>query len=447
MRKKWNILCVLLALLLLSGCSLRTLDELYQVPKRSDEYNNLQSAIDRNLGNREYCAPLSGENLQAVQMRDLDGDGNQEYLLFTKSIAKTQDEKPLQILIFRMVQDAYVLADTIQSYGSAFDLVQYGQIDDQPGYELVVGCQISQQLTRSVSVYCFREGKAQQLMNANYTRFVSCDMNTDGHSELLVLRSGESDEDNGLAELYTYSDDGIQRSNQVRMSASAQDLKRITAGKLHGGQSAVYVASTLGENTIVTDVFAMVDGTFTNISLSKEGGTSVQTLKNYYVYPEDINSDGIMELPSLVNMRSPRDREISALQYLIRWYSMAADGSEIDKLHTFHNFQGGWYMTLDSQWADRVAVLQIGSAHEFFIWNEDYSDAQKILTVYYLAGTSREELAAQDNRFVIYESETVLYAANLDVSAVSYGITPEFVINSFHLIHPDWKNAEQEVSK
>lgn len=447
MRRKRNICCLLLALLLLSGCSLRTLDELYQVPKRSEEYSNLQSAIDRNLGNREYCAPLSGENLQAVQMADLDGDGDQEYLLFAKSEAKSPEEKPLQILIFRLEEGAYVLADTIQSYGSAFDVVEYARIDDQPGFELIVGCQISDQLTRSVSVYCFRDGKAEQLMNANYTKFLSCDMNVDGRSELLVLRPGESDEDNGLAELYDYSDDGIQRSSQVRMSAAAEQLKRIVAGKLHGGQSAVYVASTLGENTIVTDVFAVVDGAFTNISLSKESGTAVQTLKNYYVYADDIDADGIMELPSLINMRSPRDRQISALQYLIRWYAMTATGDEVDKLYTFHNFQGGWYMTLDSEWAARVAVLQQGSAYEFYIWDEEFTSAQKILTVYYLAGTSREELAAQDNRFIIYESETVLYAANLDVAAVGYGITQESVINSFHLIHQDWKTAEQEVSK
>ena len=86
MSGKLKILSAVLAVLLLTGCSMRTLDELYRVPKRSEEYNDLQSAIDRHMGDREYCAPLSGENLQTVQMADLDGDGTQEYLLFAKSV-------------------------------------------------------------------------------------------------------------------------------------------------------------------------------------------------------------------------------------------------------------------------------------------------------------------------------------------------------------------------
>lgn len=441
MSRKWNILCLVLAMLLLTGCSLQTLDALYQVPKRSDEYNNLQSAIDRNLGNREYCAPLSGENLQAVQMADLDGDGAQEYLLF----AKGTTEKPLQILIFRMENGAYILSDTIQSHGSAFDVVEYARIDDKPGYELIVGCQISDQVARSVSVYGFQDGKAAALMNASYTRFLPYDFNADGRSELMVLRPGESDEDNGLAELYSYADDGMERSNQVGMSEAADRLKRIVAGKLHGGQPAVYVASAVGENAIITDVFAVVNGRFTNVSFSNESGTSVQTLRNYYVYADDMDADGVVELPSLITMHPPQNRDPSTKQYLIRWYAMTATGEEVDKLYTCHNFQGGWYMTLDSSWANRVAVLQQGSACEFYIWDETFTSAQKIMTVYYLAGTSREELAAQDNRFVIYENDAVLYAVNLDVNSAAYGITQESVIRSFHLINQDWKS--QEVSK
>ena len=97
MGRKWNMLwLVIVFALLFSGCALQTLNDLYQVPKRSEEYNNLQSAIDQNLGSRQYCAPLSGDNLQAIQMVDLDGDGSNEYLLF----AKGASEKPLQVLIF-----------------------------------------------------------------------------------------------------------------------------------------------------------------------------------------------------------------------------------------------------------------------------------------------------------------------------------------------------------
>lgn len=438
MSRKWNILWLLLAVLLLSGCSMRTLEELYCVPKRSEEQSNLQLAIDRHMGALSYCAPLNGENLQTVQMADLDGDGVEEYLLFAKGTA----EKPLQILIFQLHDGAYVLSDTIQSAGSAFDQVEYGRIDDRPGYELIVGRQVSDQLTRTVTVYRFTDGKAYQLMNANYTKFVPCDMNADGRSEVMVLHTGESDEANGLAELYTFHSGEMTRSNQVSMSETTDRLKRIVVGKLHGGAPAVYVASAYGEDAIITDVFTLVDGQFTNVSFSREMGNSVQTLRNYYVYADDIDEDGIVELPNLITMYSPEEIHIAEQQYLIRWYAITVAGAEVEKGYTYHNFRGGWYLNLDSKWAPRVAVLEKGNAYEFYLWDEAFAAAEKLLTVFVLTGNDRDELAAQDNRFVLLKGDSVLYAANLEVPSANYGITQETLIKSFHLIHQDWKTGE-----
>lgn len=438
MSVKMKILSAVLAVLLLSGCSMGTLDELYRVPKRSEEYNNLQSAIDKNMGGRELWAPLSGENLQTVQMADLDGDGKQEYLLFAKSAG----EKPLHILIFRLENGEYVLADVIQNAGSAYDVVEYARVDDKPGYELIVGCQISDQVSRSVSVYTFRGGKALQLMDANYNRFLSYDINADGRSELMVLRPGESDEANGLAELYFYTDGGMERSNQVSMSQPADQIKRIVAGKLHGGQSAVYVASAVGENAIITDVYTQQDGHFINVSFSNESSTSVQTLRNYYVYADDIDDDGVVELPDLITMRSPLELNILSMQYLIRWYALTPSGGEVDKAYTYHNFRGGWYMTLDGDWASRVAVVQRGNTYEFYVWDEAFAESQKLFTVYTFSASDREEQGLKNNRFVLYRTDELLYAADLDVSSAGYGITQDTLIRSFHLIHQDWKTGE-----
>lgn len=436
MSRKRNILVLLLAVVLLSGCSLRTLDDLYQVPRRSDEFNNLQSAIDRNLGALEYCAPQSGKNLQAVQMADLDGDGVQEYLLF----AKGSTEKPLQILIFQMKAGEYVLADTIQSHGSAFDLVEYARMDDRPGFELIVGCQISEQVARSVCVYGFQDGKAVSQMAANYTKFITCDLTNDERSELLVLRPGESDEDNGLAELYQFTAGTLARSSQVSLSESADRLKRIEWGFLQSGETAVYVDMAVGASSVITDVFSVIDGQFTSITADK-----VQTLRNDYVYAEDIDSDGVVEIPGLIKMRPPFGRNTPAMQHLIRWYAISADAQLVDKRYTYHNLHSGWYITLNSDWGQRVAVTQQGSAYEFFVWNEDFSSCRKILTVYAFTGTDRKEQAVQDGRFAVYQDDSLVYAALLEEAAAEYGINQQNMINRFHLIRQDWKT--QEVTK
>ena len=438
--KKKGILCtmLLMAALLLTGCAVRTADQMYQLPKRSEDFNNLQSAIDMAMADLEYCAPLTGENRQTVQMADLDGNGDMEYLLFAKGSA----ERPLRILIFDEVMDSFVHTDTIESNGSGFDLVEYVQMDEKPGVEVVVGSQLSDQVLRSVSVYTFSQSQAETLMSANYTKFLTIDLDEDNRSELFVLRPGQTVTDNGVAELYGVEDGTMERSNEVNMSGPVDHLKRIVIGKLYGGEAAVYAASTVGDTALITDVFAVQNDMLTNISFSNESGTSVQTLRNYYVYADDIDNDGAIELPYLITMK-PLDSQDEADRHdLIRWYTMKADGSEVNKLYTYHNFVGGWYMELDSQWASRIAVQRQGNNYAFYLWDTGYQEAQKVMTVFALTGQNREVMSAEADRFILLKTESITYAASLEPAAQSYGITQQMVMRSFHLIQQDWKTGE-----
>ena len=134
MNRRITLMALLLtAVLLFGGCALQTVDKMYSLPKRSEEYNDLQSSIDAAMAGLEYSAPLSGENQQTVQMADLDGDGVDEYLLF----AKASSDKPMEILIFSRAGESCQLKEIIESRGSAFELVEYVEMDDQAGVELV----------------------------------------------------------------------------------------------------------------------------------------------------------------------------------------------------------------------------------------------------------------------------------------------------------------------
>ena len=423
--------------MLLCGCSVRTISDLYCLPKRSEEFMGLQSAIEKIMANHEYCAPISGENQQTVQSADLNGDGKDEYILFAKSTA----EKPLHIFIFGQQNENYVLLDSIDSNGSAFEQVEYVQMDSQPGLEIVVGRRVSDQVLRSLSVYALENGQFEQVLTANYTKFLCTDLDRDALSELMILRPGIVNHDVGVAELYGFEDGNMERSAQIAMSGPAESIKRIMIGKLNDGVPAVYVATSVDNNTIITDVYAIVDDSFTNISLSNDVGTSVQTLRNYYVFADDIDDDGVLELPSLITMKAPEGTTHKD-QYLIRWYAMKSNGREVNKMYTYHNFVGGWYMQLDKSIASRVSVIQMGNSYEFHLWDKDFQNSEKLLTVYVLTGQKREEQAVTDNRFVVYRSDTTVYAANLEVGSAAYGMSRDSLIQSFHLILQDWKTGE-----
>ena len=438
MRKVKIVAVLLLIAVLLGGCAVKTVDQMYRLPKRSDDYNDVQSAINKAMSNLSYCAPLSGENQQPVQIADLDGDGVDEYLLF----AKSTDEHPLRILVFRSLNGDYVHTDTIERNGKAFDMVEYVQMDDKPGVEIVVGHQLSDQVIRSASVYTMTDEGIVQVTTMGYSKFMTVDLDNNNIWELAVIRPGNLDTDNGIAVLYAMRNGTMERSNEAVMSQPADHLRRIMIGKLHDGTSAIFAASTVDDFTLITDVFAVRENAFANVSLSNESGTSVKTIRNYYIYADDIDNDGILELPALINMKARGVVADNDRHHLIRWYALTPNGEEIDKLYTYHNFVGGWYLQLNNQLVPRMTVSASGSQHEFYLWDAEYKTTQKFLTIYGFSGQNKEEQATEEGRFVVYRTESVVYAAKLEEIASQYELTQESVVYSFRLIQQDWKTGE-----
>lgn len=429
----------LLTALLFGGCTMRTVEQMYALPKRSEEFNEMQSAIDTAMYGMTYASPQSGENRQTVQMADLNGDGMDEIIVF----AKGATEKPLQVLIFTQDENGRVRTmETIGSNGLAFEQVEYVDFDNQPGCELVVGIRVSDQIQRSVSVYTFQNNDAELMLLNGYTKFITCDLDGNGLSELMVFRQGEVETERATAVLYQTQNNRIERSVELSLSHGAEDIYRIMQGKLQSGNSAVYVASASDTDAMVTDVLTLQSGRFVNLTFSGEVDTSIPTLRNFYVYSDDIDGDGIVEIPTTVTMKPLSSWQNEEDRHFLRWYSLDENGWEYNKLFTFHNFMGGWYLQLHSSWASRITVEQNDGVYRFYLWDESYQVATSLFTLYVFNGSNRDEEAVKDGRFALYRTEGIAYAASLNAAAAEYDITEDYLIESFQLIRQDWQTGE-----
>lgn len=430
MKSKWLMLLGVLACLLLSGCAMKTVDEMYCLPKRSEAYQELQKVLDTELQNMEYCAPLSGMNQQPVQAADVDGDGVSEFLVF----AKAAGERPLRILVIEREDQTFTLTDTLQFSGTAFDQVEYISMDDKSGVELVVGIQLSDQLLRSVAAYTFADGKGEKLLDANYTNFLTVDLDRDNQGELFVLYPGQTEESPGFVALYEVEKGVVERSLEVKLSAPVNRLQRVITGELAGGEAAVFVASALEDTVLVTDVYALRSGALTNISLSNESGTSVSTIRNHFVYAQDIDEDGQLELPALIPMKAMSERNTQS-EDLIRWYSLSITGEEVDKLYTYHNFVNGWYLVLDSTWAQQVTVTQDSTGYSFYLWDLAKENAIRVLEVQMLYDQDEISQAMESGAILLYQGESSAYVGVLTSDAAQFGLTQEWLRGSFYLIY------------
>jgi len=417
-------LLALVMLLLLSGCAAFGVDGLYALPMLSDDSIQLQELIDEQLqSGGEYAAPVSGSNRQSVQHRDLDGDGIAEAIAFLADETHTPT-----ICIYRLnEQGEFYLYVIIRGEGSSVGSVEYADLTGDGSNELIVLWQIGGDL-QLLSVYTLREDSIRQaqteLLNADSSDFLVCDLDGDGVDELIDLCVDYG----GTSTLVRYLFDGGTRSEyDARLSGGISDVLRLRTGYLSDGTTALFVESAWGSGgDLITDVFT-ASGGLTNITITASGRSD--TLRDGSVYCQDINSDRATELPETEGD-------------VIYWYGLDAGNGRALKATTYHDFTDGWYLTLSG------ALL---SGKVTAVRTEDFPgeaaltlsvDGKGMLVIYTLTGENRLDRAAADGRFLLTQNETTVYAAML----LPHGeaLDAETIVDDFSLIYPEWQTGERK---
>ncbi len=431
MRRYSKIIGLLLCMaLLLSGCNLRTVDQLYCLPMRSDSEQDLQEVISRAMSDLEYSAPTYGENRQVTQKVDLDGDGIEECVVF----ARDESEKPLKILIFCQLASGWVLMDTIEGYGFAFDFVYYTQVDGQPGQEIVVGLQVSNEVLRSVAVYRFSSGFSRQLMSGSCARVIAYDFDGDGVSSLLLLSSGTGEDGHGTMNLYEMVEDRLEKTAAAPLSQEIQSIRRTQVASLADGGPALYVTGLTQDGATQTEVFTVGRESIQSVWLSEP----VQNFGGQNLFPMDLDGDACPELPSLVPMAAHSGQQRQ--QYFVSWHSLDSSGQRQNGRNTFMHLTQGWYLSLEDGWLKGLSVVTERDSCIFYMQSGNKSEGKKIMTVYAL--TDEEAMDSAKDYTVLYESDTVIYAAALEPGAAAYGFTEYTVKQAFHMIRTELNTEE-----
>lgn len=440
MKKKVRFLVLAAAMLLmLTGCGLRSPDELYQLPNPTPQYESLQGSLDALLkSGYEYAAPLSGSNTQSVQLQDLDGDGVDEAVaFFRESGAK---EHPLKICIFRGdAENGYELAGQIESDGDAINSVVYCQLNDTPTMELVVGWRISGTVY-ALSAYSLENGNVTQLMStASYTRYAVTDLDQDNQAEIVSIQMSNVEDGGNVATYYDWSQGTMMEVNSVPLSASVEALDSVAYGYLQDGYPALYVNGFRRENHmyLICDVLALRDGTLTNITLDPVVGDS-DTSHLVQTDIRDINNDMAMEIPI--------PRPLTSGNNVIDWVQYDLEGNQMSACYTIHNTADGWYFVLPEKWVESMSVVReetnMGSTVErsmtFCYMDSETGEEIPLLAIYKNTGDNRERRAVMGNRFLLAEDAEATYAAEMLTGEDKMGLTKSDVQARFYLIMPDW---------
>ena len=442
MRRGLLFAAICVMTMLLSGCMFNASPEsLYELPQLPEEYTALRSQIDAILADgAENAAPVSGTNIQSVQLTDLDGDGTEEAVAFFR---KSTDEKPLKIYIFSAKEDSYQQAALIEGSGTAIYSIRYVDMDGDGRKEILVGWRISPEF-QALGVYSLEGFEPVPLMFSLYTRYEVLDFDDDGAYEIVLIRS-DSD-GNPIAEYYDWEGETLQAKSESKLTMTMGELRSVDIGTLRGGETALFVTGVAEDTRAITDILAYKQDTIVNIVRNDATGVSGEIFRYVALDPADINGDGVTEIPVPVVLPSSSSGG-SDTYWEIYWRNYDATGHAEDILSTYHNTNEGWYLVLPEEWEGKIAVRQISGSEEketVFSYRADNGTYVDFMAIYTLTGNNRTYKSTQNNRFVLKTQVSTIYSAAFLEGNEDWrhAIDQEELNERFRLIVKEWATGE-----
>ena len=418
--KRVKCAALFLVICLLGGCSGMSIDELYCLPKASEDYYDLQEALSQVLSDGlSYDAPASGARREPVQLVDLDHDGTDEAVAFFRS---SQDGS-VAAYIFARRDSQYELADQIPCSGSAVGAVEYADLDGSGNLELLITCQVSEAVTQALQVSRYQNNAAESLLTAPCGRYVLTDLNGDGAKEILCITDSGA-EASAAVTYYTYSGGQMKTGQELRLSENYSDILNIAQGTLEDGTAAVLITGT-AEEQMKTDVLIQNDqAELTAVDCGKLG-SSVQ-LQGGNLYPRDMDGDGNLEIPK--GKELPEYEAGSGTQWTVEWYGLTAKGKSGLKCTTYHCFDEGWYLELPESWDDAISVREKSETdgactiHSvgFYQKSSGRNTGAEIVTIYALYGAARQEQVEARGLTSLYSDTDMILAVEINEDAAPW---------------------------
>lgn len=454
-----RIFALILSLMLafLTGCGIKSGDEFYCLPKISSVDQSLERCIQGLLDTGlEYSSPISGTNASPVILINLDNDSDKEAIAFFKD--SSGEGSPLKIYFFEKDEDnTYQIAGHISGDGAAVNtaITCHFTTDSSSMSELVVSWQVSSGVfalsAYSISQYDGSYVITEMMPSTSYTRYAIRDMDGDGGDELVLINLDPSDSGSSLAYYFDAVDNYLEECSTAPISSSMDAVDKLRSSTLSDGTPAIYLTgltqgdSSSGTGTqAVTDILALRDGLLCNVTLDSAQHSSICTTRYNLAPDQDINNDGIWEIPSPEKL-SAQNPAANDTFYAVNWMQYGLDGSSTLLSTTYYNSTDGWYLEIPQGWLKGLSLARSdvteGLTNErgiLFYHEEEGHKPELFLSIYKNTGNDQNIRSTMDERMLLLSTQDATYSVKFYDTDFDSGIDSNELFSRFHQILTDW---------
>ena len=397
---------LLVGAFLLLMTRLRSPQAVLSPPNPGGEYRQLQQAFERTVGkDSDYRLqyPEEGDYRSAYVLKDLDGDDEDEALVF---YSKPGKDSVVRINILDLVDDEWVSVMDKIGYGNKIDSVSFSDLDRDGNAEVALswslaGADSNRTLTvHSVDLEQEGRGRFETLANMPYKAMHISDMDNDGNNEILILWSEvEKKVQHNYAALMKLTVAGLSRYGEaveIDSTASVYDNIVLQAGKT----PIAFVDARMGDGTMFTEVLWW-DGVNKKLKApftANETRTKVATVRASDLLTSDIDEDGVYEIPVAYNgasmPSSGRDQLPPVPLTVWSRTGTAEPGVLKPAAYSLVDTENHYILYLDAGYRDSVLAYRDSKTGVLTVyeWNDDGSRGEPLFSLVYQDDGSNQPL-------------------------------------------------------
>ena len=276
--------------------------------------------------------------------------------------------------------------------------------------------------------------------------------------EIVLIQLRTSDQDSNRADYYVAEGGRMTMHNSVFLSKKLSSIDRVTCSPLPNRHTALYVTGSalapsgeVSSSTVITDILAVQEEDLTNISMGKGELNSSATLRSNLTQEQDINSDGIIEIPIPSLVESYGQSAGKEKFYSLHWQQYDISGAFHLACSTYHNTNDGWYLMCPNHWTGHISLMRTENTSSatmehgivFYYRGSKRDTPTPFLAIYKTTSSDRQsrfDRTQKSGRFVLRSESNAVYSAEFFDCDWDCGLTEDTLKEQFHLIQPHWSN-------
>ncbi len=370
----------------LCGCDAITFNviELMSPPKATGEKAAIQKLIDTEAGSGYTLKyPQNGNYRSAITTMDYDADGVEEAIAFYLPAGEAQT---IHLLIMDNIDGEWTTVGNHISKSTAVDRLLFTDLDGDGVSEIIVGWNTYNNLVKDLSLYMTSAGTSSEIIcGTQYSELLCYDFTGNSKEELLLLSLYTADKP-ASASLITLNDtkNSLYTISEAPIDGDVVSFAKLQTGRVFYGQQGAVIDGITSAGTYNTQLvyYSEYFASLQVVSFAEDSPTN-QKERSYAVLSEDIDGDGIIEIPNTFKLRIDDIQTEAVPAALIYWCEYTATGSmEINKTQVT-SLVYSLRFTVPEKWGDNYPAYVNYSTNEitFYEWSDDNKPGDVILII------------------------------------------------------------------